>query len=193
MRRVISIALGLAATAILAGCETTPMPLAAAPRPISAPPPPPPPAVYRPEDFAWSVGTGQNAILGAVAYHPRPGEKWTCAGQSVGLTPATPYSIERMRTLYGSSVEAVASIAEVTERASAHPGANYGRFLRTTTCDERNEFAFNALPGGRYFLITRVRLAGHAPGAPGEMVLMRAVEVRGGQTRRVILPEPPPG
>lgn len=193
MRRAALIALGLTSMLAVAGCETTPPPAETLqPRPVYAPPPPPPPTVYRPEDFAWSVGQGPNAILGEVAYHPRPGERWTCAGQSVGLTPATPYSIERMRVLYGSSFEAVEPIASVTSRAAEHPGVNYGRFLRTTTCDDHNAFAFMSLPNGRYFVITRVRPAGEPAGGRGEFVLMRSVEVRGGLTKRMVLPEPPP-
>ncbi len=191
--------LGLAAAGLtLAGCATgpgEPQPLRPAYPPPGAPfyaPPPPSLAERVASAFAWSAAPGANAIAGHVAYRTGPAESWTCAGQSVGLTPETPFSAEHMRAIYGSTQGAIEPVAAVRARSAADPGVDYSRYLRTTSCDARGQFAFRGLPDGAYYLITPIRRRG--PRAEVSRVVMQRVVVRGGGVRELSLPErPPPG
>src|SRR4051812_23486460 len=113
MKRAVLVLAALATT--LAACATTPPPQRpAAPIARPAEPPPPPPTPL--DEFAWSTGKGSNSILASVSYRPRVGERWSCAGQSVGLTPETSYSRNRIATLYGSNERAIQTVAEVRAR-----------------------------------------------------------------------------
>jgi hypothetical protein len=158
-------------------------------RPAYAPPPPPATVGgFRASDFAWSTAVGDNTISGVVVHRGRGG--WSCAGQSAALTPQTRYSTERIRQLYGSSQDAVASVDSVRARSAENPGADYGQFVRSTTCDVHNAFAFHNLPDGGYFLIVRVH-GRHGEAADAGTVMMQRVEVRGGASRQVVLPAEP--
>lgn len=189
------LAVGLLTT-VLAACETTP---AAQPRPGPAPtarptPPRPPsgPTPFRAADFAWSTGKGPGGISGVVNYRAGSGERWTCSGQTVGLTPDTPHSAERIAKLYGSSERAVQSVAQVLERSSTAGRAEYGQYLRDTACEAGDNFNFRELPDGSYFLIVRV----HPPAGAGptDLVIMQRVAVRGSVVRLTLPPNaaPPP-
>jgi hypothetical protein len=153
------------------------------------------------EEFAWSERPGANTLIGNIAYRPAAGQVWSCAGQSVALTPETSYSRGRMITLYGSADRALQTVAAVRTRSAANIGLDYSRFVDSTTCDDQDNFAFRDLPDGAYFIIARVRQT-RPPGASGEgMVIMQRVELRGGAPVRIVLPQtapaprpaPPPG
>ena len=144
------------------------------------------------EEFAWSERPGANSLLGVINYRPAANQTWSCAGQSVALTPETSYSRGRMISLYGSADRALHTVAAVRTRSAANPGLDYSRFVNSTTCDERDSFAFRDLPDGAYFIIARVRQTQPA-GATGEgMVIMQRVELRGGTAVRIVLPQSAP-
>lgn len=189
MKRLIAT---VGAAAALAGCasETALPPPPPPPPPIRRPmpPPPPPPPTFHAEDFAWSAVAGPNAIVGTVVYRGEGGERWTCAGGSVALTPETPYSRRRIEALYGSTEVAVEPISALRRRSIGTASPEYGRFVRSTRCSARNTFAFSRLPDGDYFLVTALR---PRAGAPESVAVMRRVEMRGGGVHRVTLPGPP--
>ena len=196
MKRALSILTATAALAALAGCATVEpqrpqYPIA---RPAEPPPPPPPPTPI--EEFAWSRQPGANVILARVAYRPRVGERWSCSGQSVALTPETSYSRDRIAALYGSNQSAIQTVAQVRARNTAvGAGLDYAAFVRSTTCDAQDRFAFQELPDGSWFVIVRVRPVSAAGAPTGDgVVVMQRVEVRGGVTRQIDLPanQPPP-
>ena len=185
-------AIGMAAS--VTACTTLPPPAPVLRRTL----PPPPaaraaegPQTFRPSDFAWSLGIGTNAIVGEIDYHPSSGEVWTCAGQSVGLTPETPYSAERMRIMYGSSVRAIERVGAVRARGAARPGADYSQFARSVTCDGRSAFAFRNLPDGAFFVLARIHPRGRAETDESGLVILQRVEVHGGGLRQLTLPYRP--
>ncbi len=184
---------GLCALA-LSGCqEYQPTGPALVGGPYDYPPPPPPPprpveSGFNPQEFAWSVNGGPGAVAGKVAYRSVSGERWTCSGQTIALIPATRYSSERMQVLYGSQGRALVPAAEVRSRNATQPGVDYGRYVRTATCDARDAFSFARLPVGGYFLVARARPRGHEP-SPGEgVVIMQRLEV-GPEVVRLSVPQ----
>ena len=138
------------------------------------------PAAFRADDFAWSQKAGQGGIEGRVAF-TQDGKSYACVG-SAGLTPDTPYTRARFRTLYGSTERAVVPAAVVRARDVGAAGADYRAYVRSETCDG-GRFSFSDLPDGGWFLIVPVR----AQGDEGPMVLMRHVTTRGGRVVSVTL------
>ena len=135
---------------------------------------PPAAAAFNAEDFTWSQRGGQAAVDGRVDYR-HDGRTYACTG-SAGLTPDTPYTRARFRTLYGSTDRAAVPAAVVRARTVADANANYSAYVRSERC-ENGRFAFTSLPDGGWFLIVPVT----TPGAEGPVVLMRRVETRGGR------------
>lgn len=158
-------------TAALAACAPTAYPGGA---PVAGP------AGFNEADFAWSQRAGQAAIAGNIAF-AQDGKRFTCVG-NVGLTPDTPYTRARFRTLYGSTERAAVPAAVVRARTVADANANYSGYVRSEACAD-NRFRFEGLPDGGWFLIAPVT----SPGAEGPLVLMRRVDTRGGRVVNVTL------
>ena len=174
-----------------AGCaEITPE----GPAAPGVPPPPPPPPTFRPpapqgvtittpfkaEDFAWSVRPGTARIQGLTA------RTASCAGNAVALTPATPYSSERMRALYGSVEYAVLPIEVVRSKTILNDNPAMRGYVRAARCDATGAFYFEKLPAGPYFIIAEVNDAG------GQKVIMRRVTAVAGRTLQAPLNGPAP-
>ena len=159
----------LALGGALAACETVPMDGGFGPGPGSGPAP----AVFRADDFAWSTGSGSASIEGRIDYR-RNGRVFDCTG-SVGLTPDTPYTRARIRSLYGSTDRAAVPEAIVRARTVADPNADYRSYVRSTTCEE-GRFSFSGLPDGGWFIIAPVNAGGD-----DRVILMRHVDTRSGR------------
>jgi hypothetical protein len=175
----------LAATLALAACAPTlgPPPPNAPPRP-SPGPPVNGSATFSAGDFAWSQRAGANIIAGHVAFR-QGATRYTCAGSAVVLTPETAWSRRRMAALYGSAEQAALPTDEVRARTPSAPAGDAGPYVKRSTCDEADQFAFGGLADGAWYAITVVRPVGDPRG--GTMALMRRVVVRGGRTVAVAL------
>lgn len=160
----------VAAGALAAACETVP--------PGGGFGPPPGPAPFRTEDFAWSTRQGAAVIDGRIDYR-RDGRGYDCTG-SVALTPDTPYTRARFRTLYGSTDRAAVPEPIVRARTVADPNADYRSYVRSATC-RNNSFEFTGLPSGGWFIIVPV-----SAGGDDRVVLMRRVETRNGRVSVVL-------
>ena len=173
---------GLAACAPALG---PPPPGGPPPRPMPGRPSPPPMggADFSPGDFAWSQRPGQNVIAGRLLYRQGP-VRYTCAGASVVLTPETRWSARRMAALYGSTERAALPADEVRARTPQAPSGDAGPYVKRTTCDEADQFAFGGLADGAWYAITVAR---PAAGAGGTVALMRRIVVRGGRLVNVTL------
>ena len=155
----------LALGGLLAACETVPMGGSFGPPPANG--------GFRADDFAWSTRSGTASIDGRVDYR-REGQVYACTG-SVALTPDTPYTRARFRTLYGSTDRAAVPEAIVRARTVPDPNADYRSYVRSTTC-QNGRFSFTGLPDGGWFIIAPVSADGG-----DRVVLMRHVDTRGGR------------
>lgn len=173
----------------VAGCAET-----ALERPGPLPPPPPPPlppqaaapsgifivTPFNAEEFAWSVRPGTARIQGLTA------QGASCAGKAVALTPATPYSRERIRALYGSVEYAVVPSDVVRAKTIVNDNPAMRGYVRSARCDQSGTFVFDKLPAGPYFIIAEV----DEPG--GQKVIMRRVQAVAGRTLQAPLNGPTP-
>ena len=131
------------------------------------------PGVFRADDFAWSMAAGRASIDGRIDYR-RNGRTFDCTG-SIGLTPDTPYTRARIRSLYGATDRAAVPEAIVRARTVAEPSADYRAYVRSETC-ENGRFSFSGLPDGGWFIIAPV-----SAGGDERVVLMRHVDTRSGR------------
>ena len=164
---IFSLVAALTLGGLLAACETVPMDGGFAPGPQPAP------GVFRADDFTWSTNSGSASIDGRIDYR-RGGQAFTCTG-SVGLTPDTPYTRARFRTLYGSTDRAAVPEAIIRARTVADPSADYRSYVRSTTC-QNGRFSFSGLPDGGWFIIAPV-----SAGGDDRVILMRHVDTRSGR------------
>lgn len=134
---------------------------------------PPPASAFNIQDFAWSTRSGTGGVDGRITYR-RDGQTFACTG-SVALTPDTPYTRARFRTLYGATDQAAIPEAIVRARTVADPNADYRTYVRSATC-ENGRFSAIGLPDGGWFIIVPV-----TAGGDDRVVLMRRVEIRGRQ------------
>lgn len=135
-------------------------------------------ATFHPGDFAWSQSNGRGRIDGRLMYRQGP-TRFTCAGAGVVLTPETPWTRRRMSILYTSADFAALPADEVRARTPSAPNADYSAFVRTTTCDAANRFAFSGLPDGAWYVIAVAKPA--AGGNASTMAIMRRVEIHNGR------------
>jgi hypothetical protein len=141
-------------------------------------------ATFNATEFAWSQRPGANIIAGRVAY--REGAiRYTCAGSTVVLTPETAWSRRRMAALYGAADRAALPSDEVRRRTPTAPAGDAGPYVKRTTCDDADQFAFGGLPDGAWYAITIARPVGGSNGAT--VALMRRIVVRGGRTVPLVM------
>jgi hypothetical protein len=160
----------LTAAAALSACTPT----------LGPPPPavvaPPPSSTFRAADFAWSSEAGQGGITGRVVY--RDGKtRYSCAHATVVLTPETAWTRHRMSVLYRSTEAAAEPADAVRARTPQAPAGDYSAFVRRTTCDAANHFAFSGLPDGAWYAITIAKPVG---GEGAGVALMKRVTTHAG-------------
>jgi hypothetical protein len=178
--RARQIVAALALLTPLAGCE-----------PMYGPPPPgrsvaPPPsesAAFSAADFGWSKVTGRNILAGTLGAHPGP-VRYSCNGQTVVLTPETPWARRRMSVLYRSAERAALPTDDVRSRAAQAPPGDSEPYVRRALCDQTDHFSFTGLPDGAWFVVT---LAKPVSGAGPSLALMQRVVTRGGRVTEFAL------
>ena len=172
----------MSALLLLGACAT---PGAAPTSKTAAPAPPAATAAFRAADFTWSQAPGKGGIDGQLTYGVA-GQAFTCANAPVVLTPETPWVKRRMMILYNSDQSAALPAVEVRGRTPPERSQDYSAFVRRTTCDAANHFAFAGLPDGAWFVITVAKPV--AAGPPGrDVAIMRRVTLRNGQVAKVKL------
>jgi hypothetical protein len=152
------------------------------------PPPPPPisqaPATFDPADFAWSQQAGVASIRGGIAYRG-PNAPYVCRDAAVALTPDTPYSRERILRLYGSTERAAVPVSIVRSRQAGAPSNAFSKFVRSTRCNIDNQFVFDRLPPGSWFVIVAVK---PQSGQGEQVALLRRVQTnRNPQPRQAVM------
>jgi hypothetical protein len=153
--------------------------------PTLGPPPPgrmagPPSGVdtaFHAADFAWSQAPGRNTLSGMLV-HPGP-VHYSCAGQTVVLTPETPWARRRMQVLYQSDQRAALPADDVRSRQNQAPPGDSNPYVKRVGCDAADRFSFTGLPDGAWFVVT---LAKPVAGQTGpSLAMMRRVVTRGGK------------
>lgn len=133
---------------------------------------------------AYSTGDGANTINGVARLAVASDQSRTCAGQAVELIPDSVAARERLGRLYGSTARGFLP-ADRAQPPSASRGAQDK--VRRTLCDDQGAFTFDRVPDGVWYTLTSIDAPEGGTGNGGGSMMAR-VEVRGGVTRRVMLP-----
>ena len=140
-------------------------------------PPPAADTTFRPADFAWSQVAGRNSLAGTLGHGGAV--HYTCAGQTVVLTPETPWAAKRMSILYKSNDRAALPVDDVRSRQKFAPAGDSNPYVKRAICDATDHFTFANLPDGAWYVVTLVKPA-TAPNA-ASLAMMRRVVTRGGR------------
>jgi hypothetical protein len=158
----------------MAGCAATP-----APQTVSV--------AFNPAEVAWFNAPGRNTIKGSAVMRTVGGDVRTCAGADANLVPDSTYARARMQTMFGGLERGLLSARSGFTWSGTDP--RYQAASRTTTCDPQGFFTFEAVPDGTYYVTAKV-----VWGVPTQYFtswqggyVMQRVEVRGGETRQVVL------
>jgi hypothetical protein len=177
---------GLVALALpfgLAACTSAPDSGPQTSAPTGSPGPMTP---FRVSDAAWALSSGAGSIQGElepVSDHAR----FTCQGKDVVLLPETAWTRQRVQRLYDSTVSADLPV-EIVRSKSVPAPADYNQILRHATCDAGGHFSFEALPKGRWYVIT---VATPLTSPKTQLVVMREVQTRSSPLRLVLNPAVP--
>lgn len=173
----------LFAAAALMGLVSACAPPSLGPPPGALPAPSPGAPAFRASEFEWSQQPGTGAVVGRLAF-THQGVHYTCKGDSVILTPETPWSKRRMEVLYLSSERAALPTDEVRARTADAPPGDSTPFIKRTTCDASDRFSLVRLPPGAWYVIT---IAKPVHGGGGSYAVMKRVVTHDGKVTTVAL------
>lgn len=139
-------------------------------------------AAWQDELATHIAQTGPNSVKGSGFMRQRGGGVVTCAGSQVSLIPATPYAIERLRVLYGSSESGTNQVRAI-KFIPDPPG--YYSHMRQTKCDAQGNFNFEGVPDGDYFITLTVSWTVGYSAQGGN--LMQRVRLSGGKAASVVM------
>ena len=128
---------------------------------------------------------GESTISGQAFMRQNGGGIVTCAGLEVELVPAGQYAVQRINGIYGSPQGGRNSL--LTPPSIVNVPSEYLSMSKTTMCDADGDFEFPNIANGDYYVI--VGIAWTVPGSyiPEGGTLAKLVQIRNGQSTRVIL------
>jgi hypothetical protein len=166
------LALSISALLLVSACATTEGPSSREP------------VTFRAADFSWSTASGRGRVAGQLVFRSS-GKAYSCMSSGVVLTPETPWTRQRMETLYKSSSHAVLPAAEARARTPASRTGDYSAYVKHADCNNAGLFSFEGLPNGVWYAITVAKPV--APATGPDMAIMQRVEIRDGGTVSVKL------
>jgi hypothetical protein len=149
---------------------------------------------------------GNNKIVGSALIRQRGGGIVTCAGCDVLLYPATDYAKERFKLIYGNidkrfiNFDNKPLVKQKVYNRRYESGTEYSipvyvfepdheeyhQFRRQTIGDSQGFFEFDKLQDGEYFILTTIKWQVLDYATEGG-TLMQRVEVKGGESKKVVL------
>lgn len=164
------------AALLLAGCATT------EPRVIQMVFP------FDETEVTAAMQPGANTVTGNAFLRQRGGAVVTCAGASVTLFPATRYSVERVKHMYGNSRDGVRTVAEYRrDRLQFNPDPpGYQSAARETRCDAQGRFTFDRVADGDWFVVTTVVWSTGPYNTEGG-TLMQRFSLAGGESKSLVI------
>jgi hypothetical protein len=132
------------------------------------------------------LADGINTIQGSALIRQRGGGVVTCAGQEVTLTPATAYSSERVKALFGSSLGGYAPAFGGRRVEFESTAPEYWSSSRSTICDAQGNFRFDKMADGSFYVNTQITW-NVSPYATEGGSITRLITLSGGETKNIVL------
>ena len=137
-------------------------------------------------NYVYMTGDGANTISGTARLKATVDQGRTCAGQSVDLVADSVAMRERLNRVYGSTSRGFLPAGRDQQMALV---VGTQEKVRRTRCDDHGVFTFDRVPDGVWYTLTSIDAPDlDADGRPDGGSMMARVEVRGGVTRKVVLP-----
>ena len=124
---------------------------------------------------------GKNTIKWTAFLRQNGGGVVTCAGLDANLAPATEYTAERMRYLYGDIIENSVGFNNNPLKRVSQPDPLYKKLSRSVICDKDGNFAFTNVADGEFFIVVNVtwKVGGSTQGGYlGQKVLVKNAETK---------------
>ncbi|MES1927437.1 putative lipoprotein [Salinisphaera sp. T31B1] len=128
---------------------------------------------------------GPNTITGSAVIRQSGGGVVTCAGNPVYLVPSTEYATQRIRAIYGNGYKGYVPAAGYRKIEFIPDEPGYNKYTRQTSCDAQGNFEFTSVADGYFYVTTAITWSVNYVAQGG--ALMQYVDVRGGETEKVVL------
>lgn len=128
---------------------------------------------------------GKSTISGTAFIRQSGGGIVTCAGLDVRLIPVTEYTTERMKYLYGESIETSVGILDNPFKKTPVLDSEAAKLVKTTVCNKDGEFVFNNIVDGDFYLVATV--VWNVGNLPQGGALGKRVNIKTGETKSVML------
>jgi hypothetical protein len=104
------------------------------------------------DEVKWVKEPGNSSISGEAFIKLKINKMKGCAGFNVELLPVAPYANERILKTYGNNDHGQVLLEDNPPKFT--PDAkDYHDMVIKSSCDERNEFVFNNVNAGEYYVI----------------------------------------
>ncbi len=104
------------------------------------------------DEVKWVKTAGTSSIHGKASLQLKNNETKGCAGFGVELLPVANYSNERIKNIYGNNDQGKILIEGSIPKFTPDP-KEYHDMVIKTTCNSNNEFTFNNISAGEYYVI----------------------------------------
>ena len=104
------------------------------------------------DDVKWVKTVGNSSIHGKAFLNLKNNETKGCAGFGVELLPVAKYSSERILNIYGNNDQGKIIIEGTIPTFTPDP-KEYHDMVIKTKCNSNNEFTFNNISAGEYYVI----------------------------------------
>lgn len=129
---------------------------------------------------------GPNSIKGSALIRQGGGGVVTCAGQEIGLAPATLYQQERMFAIYGNFDRGYNPAFGGSQVEFQGEDPEYKYLIKRTTCDAQGFFRFDKIADGDFYVASVILWKVNPYFYEGGS-LMQRVTVKGGETKEIVL------
>lgn len=103
------------------------------------------------EKVAWYFEKGKGTIKGVAKLKTKEGKILLGSDYTIELLPKSPYTEERLSTIYQSSMGGVVYLKDGVPKFVPDPKEYHNN--KATKCNEKGEFEFTNLPKGEYYVI----------------------------------------
>ncbi|MBU2223140.1 MAG: hypothetical protein KKB00_03815 [Gammaproteobacteria bacterium] len=107
---------------------------------------------FNEEEIKWVAEKGNSSIYGSAHIKLENGVTKGCASFNVELLPVASYSSERIFKTYGNNVSGQILVSQNPPKFEPDV-KKYHELVISTTCNAKNQFEFNNIPQGDFYIL----------------------------------------
>lgn len=109
-------------------------------------------SLFNEDEIKWVANKGNSSVFGSAIIELENGKKRGCASFNVELLPVASYSSERILKTYGNNESGQILISQNPPKFDPDV-KRYHELVISTTCDSKNQFEFNGVPQGDFYIL----------------------------------------